>query len=133
MTKGRSDHVREVAERDYVYPAIARGREVRIRVGDIEKRLLREGFPARHLNQICSALESEKFLRERMELCGPKGKPRRVDTIYQFLPVEPTPELEPRTPVRDPLLELRGVLRGAIREGADAFVREIRRDKGMAE
>lgn len=128
MTTGQSDHVRRVADREYVEPALQGRKEVRIRVGDIERALLLEGFPPRHINQICSALESDKFWKGRMELRVPKGMPRRVDTVYEFslkngdrrLPIEE---------VGDPLLNLRGVLKGAIREGADAFVRKIRRDK----
>ena len=103
---------------------------------------MREGFPARHINQICSALESDKFSGTRLELRGGKGKPRKVDTIYEFSVRERTPQpgVRERTPqpgslhpAGDPLLELMGVLKGVIREGADAFVREMRRDKAVSE
>ena len=130
MEMGRSEQVRKVAEREYVRPASMKNQEIRIRVGDLEKTLVREGFPVRHINQICSALESEKFWGARLELHGSKGKPRRVDTIYEFSFKEGVGESKTATSIeRDPLLELMGVLKGAIREGADAFVREIRRDK----
>jgi hypothetical protein len=36
------------------------------------------------------------------------------------------------TASRDPLLALRGVLQGAIPEGAEAFLRELRRDRHEA-
>ncbi|HWZ51503.1 MAG TPA: hypothetical protein VNW54_08560 [Granulicella sp.] len=94
---------------------------------------MREGFPARHINQICSALESDKFSGTRLELRGGKGKPRKVDTIYEFSVRERTPQPGSLHPAGDPLLELMGVLKGVIREGADAFVREMRRDKAVSE
>jgi hypothetical protein len=133
MAKGNSTLVRRVADRDYVNPAMADGGVVRIRVGDLEKTLMREGFPARHINQICSALESDKFSGTRLELRGGKGKPRKVDTIYEFKVRQRIAQPASLQPARDPLLELRGVLKGAIREGADAFLRELRRDKAVRE
>jgi hypothetical protein len=133
MALGKSELVRRIAERDYVTPAMANGGEVHIRVGDLEKTLLREGFPTRHINQICSALESDKFSGTRLELRGGKGRPRRVDTIYEFRVRQRTSPPAPLQPAPDPLLELMGVLKGAIREGADAFLREMRRDKAVRE
>lgn len=131
MAKGLSDLVREVAERDYVRPAMMRGQPLEIRVGDLQETLrVEKGFPPGHINQICNALESTKFLSARLELSGGKGKPRKVSTVYQFSVIEKTGAPAPAIrSVSDPLLKLRGVLRGAIREGADTFVREMRRDK----
>ncbi len=129
MDKGWSEKVRSVAEREYIRPAVRGGCEVTIRVGDIHQMLRKEGFPTGHISQICSALESEKFWkRQGLEPRTPKGQARRLDTSYVFRVKEGAqPRTEETRP--DPLLELVGVLKGAIREGADAFVREIRRDK----
>lgn len=131
MDKGNSESVRRTAERRYVSGRNERDSRIRIRLGDLEEVLIAEGFPRRHLNQICTSLESKKFWGPRgLKLQTPKGQPPRVDTVLEFRVLEPgrrvsiTPKSE-----QDPLLELVGVLKGAIHEGADAFVRELRRDK----
>ena len=36
---------------------------------------------------------------------------------------------QPKTGDADPLLGLMGIMKGSVREGADAFLRELRRDK----
>jgi len=129
----QSEMVRKVAERDYVGPAMLRREDVRIRVGDLERTLIGEGFPPRHINQICSALESKKFWQAGLAPLGPRVKPRRVDTVYEFS-LNTVAYQKRDTPIEfaDPLLELRGFLRGAIIEGADAFVRDLRRDKEVS-
>ncbi len=134
MAKGSSEWVRRIAERDHISIGSKNGGRISIRIGEIERSLLSEGFPPRHLNQICSSLESEKFWKPRgLELLTPKGQPRRTDTVleFSFRNLHIAAETEKPIPARDPLLELAGLLKGAIREGADAFVREIRRDKGL--
>ena len=131
MATGWSEKVREVADRDYVQPSRAKTQMVRIRFGDIHKKMQQQGFPAQHANQIGTALESSKFWKPRgLIMCSPKGQSRRVDTVFEFKFVgagEMVPKAEPDP---DPLLSLRGILKGAFREGAQAFINEIRRDRG---
>jgi hypothetical protein len=133
MKTGGSEKVREVAEWEYVRPARASKKNVQIVVGDLHRKLRSVGFPAGHTNQICTSLESEKFWKERgLELCSPIGQPRRHSTVFEFRFVGGHNEAKPEAEVQDPLLELAGILKGAIKEGADAFVKELRLDQGDA-
>ena len=125
---GWSDKVRDVAERDFVRPARQHGGRVRIRFGDLKSKMVQVGFPPQNANQIASPIESEKFWKPLgLEMCTPKGQSRRVDTIFEFRFVDEKPQV--LRVEDDPLLQLAGILKGAIREGADAFIREVRRDK----
>jgi hypothetical protein len=130
MKTGKSELVREVADREYISPARSERKPVKIVVGDIHRKLREVGFPAGHTNQICTSLESEKFWKERgLELCSPLGQPRRHSTVFEFRFRGAAGKPNLKGQGNDPLLELMGVLKGAIREGADAFVKELRRDK----
>jgi hypothetical protein len=130
MKTGKSELVREVADREYVLPARSERKPVKIVVGEIHRKLREVGFPPGHTNQICTSLESEKFWKERgLELCSPIGQPRRHSTTFEFRFQGAGGNSDASRHIADPLLELRGILEGAIREGADAFVRELRRDK----
>jgi hypothetical protein len=132
MKTGGSDRVREVAEREYVRPAREGKKPVQIVVGDLHRKLRSVGFPAGHTNQICTSLESEKFWKERgLEMCSPLGQPRRHSTVFEFRFLGGRNEANPEVEAPDPLLELMGILKGAIKEGADAFVKEMRRDRGV--
>ena len=131
MKTGWSERIRTVADREYVAPAKRAGKPVKIVVGEINEKLRAEGFPAGHTNQICTSLESEKFWKQRgLELCSPPGQPRRNTTAFEFRFDGSASATPPVKASPDPLLELAGVLKGAIREGAHAFVKELRRDKG---
>jgi len=130
MTTGWSERIRNLADREYVSPARRGGKPIKIVVGEIQRKLRAEGFPDGHTNQICSSLESKKFWGERgLELCSPLGQPRKHSTTFEFRFHASTPASQVKTGGADPLLELMGILKGAIREGADAFVKELRRDK----
>ena len=123
-----SDRIREMADREYVNPARLQGGQIRIRVGDIQKKLKAQGFPAGYTNQILTSLESDRFWADRgLEMDTPPGQPRRHETVLMFHFKDDVQRLPKES--NDPLLELVGILKGAIREGADAFVRELRRDK----
>ncbi|HEY1159845.1 MAG TPA: hypothetical protein VGE83_04400 [Terracidiphilus sp.] len=79
MNQGLSDKVRAMAQTKYVHPAIRSGkRQFSISVRDLLGDLSAEGFPARHTPQICSALQTAKFLRENgleiEEILGPPSK-----------------------------------------------------------
>jgi hypothetical protein len=130
MKTGWSDKVREVADREYVRPALRDGNSVTIMVGDLHEKLRAEGFPSGHTNQICTSLESEKFWKDRgLELRSPLGQPRRHSTRFEFHFRAASGEKRSARVEDDPLLGLMGILKGAIGEGADAFLKEIRRDK----
>lgn len=131
MRTNWSNRIRELADREYVNPAKARGGEIRIRVGDIQKKLKAQGFPAGYTNQILTSLESDKFWADRgLEMDTPPGQPRRHETVLSFHFRDDVQRSSGAA--SDPLLELAGILKGAIREGADAFVRELRRDKAAS-
>lgn len=129
MKTGWSEKVREVADREYVRPALRDRGPITIVVREIHEKLRAEGFPSGHTSQICTSLESEKFWKQRgLELRSPVGQPRRHSTAFEFRFAEGKGKRVRESSHEDPLLELMGVLRGAVREGADAFLAEMRRD-----
>ncbi len=80
MNQGLSDQVRTVAQAKYVRPAIQSGKkQFFIRVRDLLGDLRAEGFPARHTPQVCTALQTSKFLRENgLEIEGIDGPPSKM-------------------------------------------------------
>jgi hypothetical protein len=129
MTKGSSDHVRRVARRDYVQSAKST-EELQIPLGELQKALQMEGFPSGHLRQIRTSLESSLFWEPLgLKLASERGQPDRVGTVLRFAFATAKGHNSTTPKVKDPLLELSGVLRGAIREGAAAFLKELRKDK----
>jgi hypothetical protein len=82
MNQGLSNQVRAVAQTKYVEPAIRSGkREFSIPVKDLREHLKAEGFPGRHTPQICSALQTAKFLRENgLEIEKVIGPPSRMSS-----------------------------------------------------
>lgn len=132
MNAGLSEKVRQLAIREYVEPARRRGATVIIPVGEIQQKLRQDGFPAGHIRQICTSLESKLFSeRLGLSLESPAGQPERVTTILRFRFADKTSFISRSSAdeIEDPLLGLVGVLRGAIREGAKAFLHEIRKDR----
>lgn len=124
---GSSDKVRNVARRNYVETA-RKENGLRISLGDIQRALQKEGFPPGHLRQIRTSLESRLFWEPLgLRLISPRGQPDRVGTVLEFSSVDLGSGRSPAVE-QDPLVALSGILRGAIREGAAAFVRELRRD-----
>jgi hypothetical protein len=131
MKTGWSEKVREVADQDYVQPSRRNASYVRIRFGDLQAKMRQQGFPLQHPNQIASALESRKFWEPRgLIMCSPKGQSRKVDAIFEFKFAKEPQARGDEFVAQDPLLALAGILKGAICEGADAFIRDIRMDKG---
>jgi hypothetical protein len=129
MNKGSSDQVRKVAKRDYVDPAQSKD-TLQISLGGIQRTLQKEGFPSGHLRQIRTALESSLFWEPLgLKLLSERDQPDRVATVLTFRFSDAKGNRSAAAKVEDPLLELSGVLRGAIREGAAAFLRELRKDK----
>ncbi|SRR5258708_7313420 len=130
MHTGLSEKVRQLAVKEYVEPARRKGANVVIPVGEIQQKLRREGFPSGHIRQICTSLESKLFSdRFGLKLDSPAGQPERVTTVLRFRFNEGTLSRPGAGETEDPLLELAGVLRGAIREGAKAFLQELRKDR----
>jgi hypothetical protein len=145
MNIGLSDRIRTLAQKNYVEPALREGRSsFSIRVRDLLNDLHAEGFPGGHTPQVCSALQTTKFLKENglkiEEVQGPPSKmsPTVVvryssSNMEPLLPnrpgmgreaVEETPEAR--------ALRLGGKLRGLLKEelekygGGEAFIRWVR-------
>jgi hypothetical protein len=85
----------------------------------------------------CNAIQTRDFLNEagveRLRIDGPGSKTSTTVVVwYRFRDATPSTSVErSKDPINseDPLLEIAGVLKGAIREGAAAFLRELRRDE----
>jgi hypothetical protein len=130
MGAGLSEKVRGLAVKEYVEPARRKGTTVVIPVGEIQQKLRKEGFPSGHIRQICTSLESKLFSeRLGLRLDSPAGQPERVTTVFKFHFIDSKLSRSAVSEAGDPLLELTGVLRGAIREGAKAFLKELRKDR----
>jgi hypothetical protein len=148
MNSGLSDRIRDLAKANYVAPALRAGKEqFSIRVGDIRRDLRAEpqGFPPRHNAQICSALQTTKFLRENgLEIERVDGPPSgqsstvvvhyRVSTSVFHEAAAATAQTRP---IEDPSArafrlteKLRGILKEELAEygGAEGFMRWIRSD-----
>lgn len=150
MNQGLSDRVREMAQLKYVRPALQAGkREFSIRVRDISIDLRAVGFPARHTPQICSALQTSKFLRENgIEIAEVTGPPKKVsptvvvryrvaDRGASELPAAPASggqdsatqiEETPEEWAHRVTGKIRGLLKDEIAEfgGAEGFIRWVR-------
>ena len=130
MHSGLSEKVRQLAVKEYVDPARRIGSNVVIPVGEIQKKLRQEGFPSGHIRQICTSLESKLFSeRLGLRLDSPAGQPERVTTVLRFRFKDSKRSHPAANETEDPLLELTGVLRGAVREGARAFLQDLRKDR----
>jgi hypothetical protein len=82
MRHGLSDQVRAVAEERYVQPAIQAGKaKFSIAVRDLMEVLQTQGFPTRNWPQICSAIQTDKFLRTNsLEIESVEGPPSKQST-----------------------------------------------------
>ena len=79
MQHGLSDQVRAAAEEKFVHPAIRAGKVgFSIVVRDLMKILQMQGFRARHWPQVCSAIQTDKFLRTNgLEIESVEGPPSK--------------------------------------------------------
>jgi hypothetical protein len=79
---GLSDQVRSVARAKYVEPAIRAGKtRFQVAVRDLLEDLRGQGFPPKNWPQICTALQTSKFLRENgLEIEGIDGPPSKMST-----------------------------------------------------
>ncbi len=82
MNSGLSDQVRAVARTRYVHPAMLAGKkQFSIPVRELLQTLEGDGFPGRNTPQVCSALQTAKFLRENgLEIEGVDGPPSKMST-----------------------------------------------------
>ena len=149
MNTGLSDKIRALAQAKYVNPAIIAGKgQFSIRVRDLLVDLSAEGFPGGHTPQICSALQTSKFLRENgleiEEVIGPPSKmsptvvvryrvastgmkPCAKKNALEYEQTEPDQE-DPDAWALRLTEKLRGLLKDELAEygGGEAFLRWIR-------
>jgi hypothetical protein len=156
MNSGLSDLVRTVAQERYVKPAKQAGKlQFSIRVRDLLNDLQTEGFPAGHTPQICSALQTSKFLRENgIQIEGTDGPPSKQSPtvvvhyrvasetvqhgVRNDLPEnarEPVNEETPEEWAHRTTSKLQGLLKNEIAEmgGAQAYMRWVRSDDEEAQ
>lgn len=148
MNVGLSDRIRELATSNYVNPAIEAGhREFSIRVRDVWSDLQAEGFPRGNTPQICSALQTKKFLLDNgLEITRVEGPPKKVSptVVVWYRLARPaalsataersgktgmaTMEETPEVRARRLTEKLRGLLKEELAEygGADGFIRWVR-------
>jgi hypothetical protein len=149
MNLGLSDQVRALAKAKYVRPALLAGkRQFSIPVRDLLQALETDGFPGRNTPQVCSALQTSKFLRENgLEIEGVDGPQSKMSTTvvvrYRVADSSARPAIK-KNPLEavqaapeqeDPdawalrLTEkLRGLLKEELKEygGGEAFLRWVR-------
>lgn len=143
MGMGLSEHIRSIAQKKYVEPAMRRGdRRFSIRVRDLITDLQAEGYPPTYTPQICSALQTRKFLLENgLEIEEVEGPPKKVSPTvvirYRTFGAEGGSEAPALStpPTEDPsarahrlIGKLRGLLKDEIKEfgGAEAYLRWVR-------
>lgn len=148
MSRGLSDKVRWMAREKYVKPAILTGKvQFSIRVRDLLGDLQAEGFPPGNTPQICSALQTAKFLRENgLEIESIEGPPSKMSptVVVRYRTARPvaqstiTEGIEERNAAKtDETPEARALrltekLRGLLKEelaeygGGEAFLRWVR-------
>jgi hypothetical protein len=82
MNYGLSDQVRSVASEKYVLPAIRAGKsEFSVAVRDLMRHLEPLGFPSRNWPQVCTAIQTGKFLRAHgLVIEGVDGPPKKLST-----------------------------------------------------
>lgn len=82
MNPGLSDQVRALARTKYVDPAVLSGQQqFSIPVKELLRALEADGFPGRNTPQVCSALQTSKFLRDNgLEIEGVDGPPSKMST-----------------------------------------------------
>jgi hypothetical protein len=145
MSIGLSDQIRELAETKYIKPEVLKGKvEFSIRVRDLLDDLRGAGFPSGHTPQVCSVLQTTKFLRENgLEIVKVDGPPSKMSTtvVYHYRVAKPgsgsnapsasTPEAASEAPHARTMRAAES-LRGLLKEemaaygGAEGFIRWVR-------
>lgn len=147
--RGLSDQVRAVAKAKYVSPAVGAGKvQFSIRVRDLLGDLEAIGFPRGHTPQVCSALQTAKFLHENgLEIESVDGPPKKqsptVVVRYRVAKQKENGEpdsveagmMRPNHPEESPeewahrvTGRISGILKDEIAEfgGTEAFIRWVR-------
>lgn len=135
-----ADEIRRIARTAFVIPAHRSSMtEFSIAVRELMNKAEASGISTvQRTPAFCMSIQTKEFLRENaleiLRVDGPASK-RSTTVVVHFRfrdqPLGVGESENPRVSIEsptDPLLELSGILRGAIREGAAAFVRELRRD-----
>ena len=130
------EEIRRIAGAKFVAAARrAHQTEFPIRVRDLMTEAEARGVStAGRVPAFCNSIRTKSFLDihqiEEVRVEGPASKlSTTVIVYYRFRNPSEAMDASTRLSPEDPLLELSGVLRGAIREGASAFLRELRRDR----
>jgi hypothetical protein len=134
------EQIRKIAEQDFVAHSRSAGKtEFAIAVRDLMAKAQAAGISTSgRTPAFCKAIQTIDFLdHSGLELLGVDGPKSKLSTTvvvrYRFRDLGKAStgpaDLSPPTASEDPLMRLRGVLKGAMREGAAAFLRELRRDK----
>lgn len=149
MSLGLSEKIRALAQAKYVNPALHAGKEqFSIRVRDLLGDLQAQGFAGGHTPQICSALQTAKFLRENgLEIEEVEGPPSKMSptVVVRYRVVKHGGQDgttagraeagKPEPVAEDPsarAMRLAGKLRGIMKEeleefgGGEAFLRWVR-------
>ena len=148
MNYGLSDQVRSVASEKFVIPAIRAGKsEFSVAVRDLMRHLEPLGFPARNWPQVCTAIQTEKFLRAHgLVIEGVDGPPKKQSTtvVVRYRVANPEAnsglsgiqtKLEEASPVETPeewAHRVTGKLCGLLKDeiaamgGGEAFLRWVR-------
>jgi len=144
MRGDQSQLVRDIAVEHFVRPAKAQGlKEVIIPVRKLRDLLVPNGFPAKNIPQICSALEANAFRHangfESVSVEGPASKRSTTVVFHFFFPriekdAMPSDE-KPEEQIEDSAAwakRLTGKLRGLLKEelaaygGGEAFIKWMR-------
>jgi hypothetical protein len=134
------EQIRELAEREFVARSRSAGKtEFVIAVRDLMAKAQAAGISTSgRTPAFCNAIRTLDFLDENgLEVSGVEGPQSKLSTTvvvhYRFRGVPHSraglADLSSVAAPDDPLMRLRGVLKGAMREGAAAFLQELRRDK----
>ena len=149
MNQGLSDQVRVLARTKYVHPALLAGKQrFSIPVKELLQELESDGFPGRNPPQVCSALQTSKFLRENgLEIEGVDGPPSKMSTtvVVRYRVADPSRgQAAPREGIEDQQADLSsetpeewahrltgkisGILKDELAEygGGEAFLRWVR-------
>ncbi|HEV2326489.1 MAG TPA: hypothetical protein VGS10_21300 [Terracidiphilus sp.] len=94
---GLSDQVRSVALKKHLEPAMRAGKtRISVAVKDLMNDLRQNDFPQRNWHQVCSAIQTEKFLRSNgLEIEAVDGPPSRTSsTVVVHYRVTGVPDLK---------------------------------------
>jgi hypothetical protein len=145
---GSSEEVRDLADRNYIRPAISAGKvRFSVAVKDVMRDLVKSGFPASNWPQVCTALRKKTFLRQKgIEIESVDGPPSKMSTTvvyhYRVSGAEASSGAGSRKPAQPQVPtgetpeawahRVTGKLSGLLKEemapfgGADGFLRWVR-------